>query len=168
MYILTTVILTTEAPSFTIFPEDVEVDEPLKPATFNCKADGTPPPQIKWYKDDLLILDSAKQEGSQFHITTEGALVFKGKRYHVTREGSLIIFDPRSEDEASYKCVAENGLGSVDYKVALFLDLSKRRRHAKLSNNIHRYVSLVARALDLYVEDGLSPGRTYNNCLRSF
>ena len=118
-------IINAERPTFVLYPEDVDVTEPLKTAIFTCKAEGKPKPRITWYKEDLLIQGPASDKQSQFHITTNGALVYTGKRYHVTNEGSLIIVDPVSEDEGSLKCVAENSLGRVSHKVTLYLDMSK-------------------------------------------
>lgn len=51
--------------------------------------------------------------------------MFMGKRYHITREGSLIIFEPRVEDEGTYKCEAENELGKVSYEVSLYVEMSE-------------------------------------------
>lgn len=110
-------------PQFTIYPSPVDAREPQKPVVFKCRAKGSPTPQIKWFKDGLLILGTPEE--SRFHITIEGALVFMGKRFHVTREGSLIIFDPRVEDEGTYKCTAENELGKVSYDVSLYVEMSE-------------------------------------------
>ena len=110
-------------PQFTTYPSPVDAREPQKPVVFKCRAKGSPTPQIKWFKDGLLILGTPEE--SRFHITIEGALVFMGKRFHVTREGSLIIFDPRMEDEGTYKCAAENELGKVSYDVSLYVEMSE-------------------------------------------
>ena len=110
-------------PLFTVYPEPIDATEPQKPVVFKCKAKGTPAPVIKWYKDGLLILGTPEE--SRFHITIEGSLVFMGKRYHITREGSLVIFDPRVEDEGTYKCEAENALGKVSYEVSLYVEMSE-------------------------------------------
>jgi len=111
-------------PQFTIYPSPVDAREPQKPVVFKCRAKGSPTPQIKWFKDGLLILGTPEE--SRFHITIEGALVFMGKRFHVTREGSLIIFDPRVEDEGTYKCTAENELGKVSYDVSLYVEMNAK------------------------------------------
>ena len=108
---------------FTTYPTPVDVTEPQKPVLLKCRAKGSPQPQIKWFKDELLILGTPEE--SRFHITIEGSLVYMGKRYHVTREGSLIIFDPRVEDEGTYTCKAENELGQVSYGVSLYIEMSK-------------------------------------------
>ena len=110
-------------PLFTTYPSPVDAREPQKPVVFKCRAKGSPTPEIKWYKDGLLILGTPEE--SRFHITIEGALVFMGKRYHVTREGSLVIFDPRVEDEGTYTCTAENVLGKVSYDVSLYVEMSE-------------------------------------------
>ena len=47
------------------------------------------------------------------------------KRYHITREGSLVIFEPRVEDEGTYKCEAANELGKVSYEVSLYVEMSE-------------------------------------------
>ena len=108
---------------FATYPSPVEAREPQKPAVFKCRAKGSPTPEIKWYKDGLLILGTPEE--SRYHITIEGALVFMGKRYHVTREGSLVIFDPRVEDEGKFTCTAENELGKVSYDVSLYVEMSE-------------------------------------------
>ena len=110
-------------PQFTTYPSPVDAREPQRPVVFKCRAKGSPTPQIKWFKDGLLILGTPEE--SRFHITIEGALVFMGKRFHVTREGSLIIFDPRVEDEGTYQCMAENKLGKVFYDVSLYVEMSE-------------------------------------------
>jgi len=79
---------------------------------------------MTWFKDNYEIRATA-EESSQFHITTEVALVFLGKRHYITREGSLIILNPRKEDEGSYTCVAENSLGKESYRISLYVDMSK-------------------------------------------
>lgn len=66
-------------------------------------------------------------EESRFHITIEGSLVFMGKRFHITQEGSLVIFEPRVEDEGTYKCEAANELGKVSYEVSLYVEMSEFR-----------------------------------------
>ena len=110
-------------PQFTTYPEPVDATVPQKPVVFKCQARGSPAPAIKWFKDDLLIVGTPEE--SRFHITMEGSLVFMGKRYHITREGSLVIFDPRVEDEGTYKCQAENALGQVSYGVSLYVEMGK-------------------------------------------
>ena len=110
-------------PLFTTYPEPTDATEPQKPVVLKCQAKGNPAPAIKWYKDGLLIIGTPEE--SRFHITMEGSLVFMGKRYHITREGYLIIFEPRVEDEGTYKCEAENELGKVSYEVSLYVEMSE-------------------------------------------
>lgn len=114
---------TTARPSFTILPDALDLDEPTEPVIFKCSAKGIPTPKITWFKDNLEI--RVASEDSQFHITSEGALVFVGKRHHITREGHLIILNPREEDEGSYTCVARNSLGKESYSINLNVDMSK-------------------------------------------
>lgn len=111
-------------PLFTTYPEPFDATEPQKPAVFKCQARGSPTPFIKWYKDGLLIVGTPEE--SRFHITMEGSLVFMGRRFHITREGTLVIFEPRVEDEGSYKCEAENELGKVSYEVSLYVEMSAK------------------------------------------
>lgn len=111
-------------PSFTTYPEPVDAREPQKPVVFQCKANGSPTPLIRWYKDGLLIVGTPEE--SRFHITMEGSLMFMGRRYHITREGSLVIFEPRVEDEGTYKCEAENALGKVSYEVGLYVEMGAK------------------------------------------
>jgi len=111
-------------PLFTTYPEPTDATEPQKPVVLKCQAKGNPAPAIKWYKDGLLIIGTPEE--SRFHITMEGSLVFMGKRYHITREGYLIIFEPRVEDEGTYKCEAENELGKVSYEVSLYVEMSAK------------------------------------------
>ena len=113
----------SDRPQFTTYPEPADATEPQKPVVFKCRARGSPAPTINWFKDGLLILGTPEE--SRFHITMEGSLVFMGKRYHITREGSLIIFDPRVEDEGTYKCQAENAMGKISYEVSLYVEMSK-------------------------------------------
>lgn len=110
-------------PSFTILPTSMDLEEPQEPVIFKCTATGTPTPTITWLKDGLEI--HVVSEDSQFHVTSEGALVFVGKRHHITKEGHLIILNPREEDEGSYTCKARNSLGEESYRINLYVDMSE-------------------------------------------
>ncbi|KAK3710386.1 hypothetical protein QZH41_012306, partial [Actinostola sp. cb2023] len=112
-------------PTFTILPDAVDLEEPLKPVIFKCSATGIPPPKITWFKDNLEIR-VASEDSSQFHITSDGALVYLGKRHHITREGHLIILNPREEDEGEYSCVAQNSLGKNTFRINLYVDMSSK------------------------------------------
>lgn len=111
-------------PQFTVYPLAVDATEPLKPVVLKCQAKGTPTPEIKWYKESLLIVGSPEE--SRLQITMEGSLVFMGKRFHITKEGSLIILDPRVEDEGTYTCSAENDLGKISYDVSLYIETNSK------------------------------------------
>ena len=96
-------------------PKLQEINEPLRPAVFNCQAKGIPEPTIIWKKGDKVIGNT--------HRGNE--LVYKGKRFHVTMEGSLIIFNPQTDDEDIYVCIARNAIGSTLQQTNLYVDLSK-------------------------------------------
>lgn len=63
---------------------------------FTCMVFGTPTPNIEWYKDDEFLQESSK-------------IKFESKDgYH-----SLILRDITFQDEAEYKALARNPLGTA-------------------------------------------------------
>lgn len=80
-----------EVPRITEHPLDVMVPR-HEPTTLNCKAEGSPTPEIQWYKDgELLTLES----GSHRMALPAGGLFFLrvSKRYI---ENTIIICWPRN------------------------------------------------------------------------
>ena len=62
-------------PRLTEHPEDQLVAE-NEPARLNCKAEGTPPPIISWYKDGQELETLFDNPSSQLLILPDGELFF--------------------------------------------------------------------------------------------
>ena len=75
-------------------------------AKFQCRVFGKPAPEIEWYKDDTLIEDNA--EGISFD-TEDGCEI-------------LIIRDASPSDEAEYKVLARNPLGTATSSAELLVE----------------------------------------------
>ena len=75
-------------------------------AKFQCRVFGKPTPEIEWYKDDTLIEDNA--EGISFD-KEDGCEI-------------LIIRDASPTDEAEYKVLARNPLGTATSSAELLVE----------------------------------------------
>jgi hypothetical protein len=84
-------------------PAEVKEGETAK---FQCRVFGKPLTEIEWYKDDTLIEDDA--EGISFE--TRDA-------YEI-----LIIRDASPSDEAEYKVLARNPLGTATSSAELLVE----------------------------------------------
>ncbi|XP_038669258.1 immunoglobulin superfamily DCC subclass member 4 isoform X2 [Scyliorhinus canicula] len=77
-------------PMITQFPETISRIR-ASTARFACKADGEPPPRIRWLKNGEDIMSNG--------------------RVKIQNSGSLVINQIGLEDAAYYQCIAENRLG---------------------------------------------------------
>lgn len=84
--------------------EDVYLSGPGKTAQFTCDVDGTPKPEILWFKNGNEIASSEK--------------FVKVGEY-------LFILNAGQEDSGNYKCIARNQLGEeVTQKASLVVGRS--------------------------------------------
>ncbi|VDD82880.1 unnamed protein product [Mesocestoides corti] len=97
-------------PSFTITPSDTTVAEGEK-AVFNCQANGSPRPYIRWVHNGEYFL---------FPDFRSPHLVGK-PRVFVDHEGSLVVTSARKSDEGKYECRASHKTGMVRSSANLFV-----------------------------------------------
>ncbi|XP_063590667.1 roundabout homolog 2-like [Penaeus indicus] len=89
------------SPRITEHPTDITVPR-NEPATLNCKAEGKPPPVVRWYKDGQLVRTSPGDPKSQRVLLPTGSLFF------------LRVVHGKKEDDAGvYWCQASNEVGTV-------------------------------------------------------
>ncbi|NXW44878.1 OBSCN protein, partial [Nyctiprogne leucopyga] len=74
-------------------------------AQFTCTVEGAPRPQIRWYKDGLLLKDTSKYQ--TFSEPRSGIIV-------------LVIKNPSNEDMGHYECELMNRLGSAKSGAELY------------------------------------------------
>ncbi|XP_009082964.1 PREDICTED: obscurin, partial [Acanthisitta chloris] len=74
-------------------------------AQFTCTVEGAPRPQIRWYKDGVLLKDSSKYQ--TFSEPRSGMLV-------------LVVKNPSNEDMGHYECELTNRLGSAKSGAELY------------------------------------------------
>ncbi|NWX45647.1 OBSCN protein, partial [Steatornis caripensis] len=74
-------------------------------AQFTCTVEGAPRPQIRWYKDGLLLKDSNKYQ--TFSEPRSGIIV-------------LVVKNPSDEDMGHYECELVNRLGSAKSGAELY------------------------------------------------
>lgn len=87
-------------PRFTMTPEDVVYVSLGDPIILSCLAEGTPVPEILWYRDNDLV-----------HTSPSLAVANDGTE--------LRISSIRQEDIGDYTCAAKNGQGSVRHTTKL-------------------------------------------------
>jgi netrin-G3 ligand len=89
----------TDPPSITVRPRDQQV-RAGGIAAFLCKATGDPPPQLQWKKNGKRL--SGTQSRYLVHEYPAGG-------------AALLRIEPvrTARDDASYECVAENGVGDA-------------------------------------------------------
>ncbi|XP_046649399.1 protein turtle-like isoform X4 [Daphnia pulicaria] len=87
-------------PRFTMTPEDVVYVSLGDPIILSCLAEGTPIPEILWYRDNELV-----------HTSPSLAVANDGTE--------LRISSIRQEDIGDYTCAAKNGQGSVRHTTKL-------------------------------------------------
>lgn len=90
----------TAPPRFTMTPEDVVYVSLGDPIILSCLAEGTPIPEILWYRDNELV-----------HTSPSLAVANDGTE--------LRISSIRQEDIGDYTCAAKNGQGSVRHTTKL-------------------------------------------------
>ncbi|KFP14373.1 Obscurin, partial [Egretta garzetta] len=74
-------------------------------AQFTCTIEGAPRPQIRWYKDGLLLKDTSKYQ--TFSEPRSGIIV-------------LVVKNPSNEDMGHYECELVNRLGSAKSGAELY------------------------------------------------
>ncbi|NXK88401.1 OBSCN protein, partial [Formicarius rufipectus] len=74
-------------------------------AQFTCTVEGAPRPQIRWYKDGVLIKDTSKYQ--TFSEPRSGMVV-------------LVVKNPSNEDMGHYECELMNRLGSAKSGAELY------------------------------------------------
>ncbi|NXE13802.1 OBSCN protein, partial [Lophotis ruficrista] len=74
-------------------------------AQFTCTIEGAPSPQIRWYKDGLLLKDTSKYQ--TFSEPRSGIIV-------------LVVKNPSNEDMGHYECELVNRLGSAKSGAELY------------------------------------------------
>ncbi|XP_064495791.1 obscurin [Pseudopipra pipra] len=74
-------------------------------AQFTCTVEGAPRPQIRWYKDGVLIKDTSKYQA--FSEPRSGIVV-------------LVVKNPSNEDMGHYECELMNRLGSAKSGAELY------------------------------------------------
>uniref|UniRef100_A0A8B9EX33 Obscurin n=1 Tax=Amazona collaria TaxID=241587 RepID=A0A8B9EX33_9PSIT len=86
-------------------------------AQFTCTIEGAPRPQIRWYKDGVLLKDTSKYQ--TFSEPRSGMVV-------------LVVKNPSNEDMGHYECELVNRLGSAKSGAELYhhsaAALTKERR----------------------------------------
>ena len=73
-----------------------------EPLTLNCKADGIPEPEIKWYRDGHLVPTAPSSPKSHRVILPAGSLFFL-----------RVIQSKKEQDGGTYWCEATNVVGSA-------------------------------------------------------
>ncbi|KAG4079367.1 hypothetical protein HA402_008059 [Bradysia odoriphaga] len=89
-------------PRFSVTPEDIVYVNLGDSIILNCQADGTPTPEILWYKDANPVDPS-----STVGIFNDGT--------------ELRISSIRSEDIGDYTCIARNGEGQVSHTARVII-----------------------------------------------
>ncbi|NWW74891.1 OBSCN protein, partial [Climacteris rufus] len=74
-------------------------------AQFTCTVEGAPRPQIRWYKDGVLLKDTSKYQ--TFSEPRSGIVV-------------LVVKNPSNEDMGHYECELTNRLGSAKSGAELY------------------------------------------------
>ncbi|NXG40945.1 OBSCN protein, partial [Psilopogon haemacephalus] len=74
-------------------------------AQFTCTVEGAPRPQIRWYKDGVLLKDTSKYQ--TFSEPRSGIIV-------------LVVKNPSNEDMGHYECELMNRLGSAKSGAELY------------------------------------------------
>jgi roundabout axon guidance receptor 2 len=94
------------SPHITEHPTSMTVPK-NEPLTLNCKADGIPEPEIKWYKNGILVPTAPKNPESHRVILPTGSLFFL-----------RVIQNKKEHDGGTYWCEATNKVGSARSKNA--------------------------------------------------
>ena len=96
-------------PKISMRPKDKDVSSGSE-ARFSCNASGSPQPEIEWFFEDELLLDSPKHKLS----TTDDS-------------STLVIADVSTRDIGDYKVVAKNPKGANETSFSLSVDGLNRR-----------------------------------------
>jgi len=89
-------------PRFSVTPEDVIYVNLGDAIILNCQAEGTPTPEILWYKDANPVEPSAT-----IGIFNDGT--------------ELRISNIRHEDIGDYTCIARNGEGQISHTARVII-----------------------------------------------
>ncbi|XP_004708703.1 immunoglobulin superfamily member 10 [Echinops telfairi] len=114
--------------------------------SFDCRAEGTPAPQITWLMPDNLVLQAP----------------YHGSRVSVHRNGTLEIRNVRPSDAAEFVCVARNAGGESTWVVRLqVLEMLRRPTFRNPRNQVVVAQLGRATALDCWVEGNPPPRVTW-------
>ena len=94
------------APRITVKPNLQQLDNGNK-LLFQCEIEASPKPEIKWYKENNLIVESNRMKSK---IQEKSAKTFLL---------NLEIDNLTSDDSGQYKVIAKNFLGEVSASIAL-------------------------------------------------
>ena len=97
-----------------------------EPLTLNCKAEGIPEPEIRWYKDGRLVPTAPNSPKSHRVILPAGSLFFL-----------RVIQSKKEHDGGVYWCEAKNKVGTVRSRNAT---LEVAGRHAAQIIILQRYI----------------------------
>ena len=94
------------SPHITEHPTSMTVPK-NEPLTLNCKAEGIPEPEIKWFKDGIEVPTAPSNPESHRVILPTGSLFFL-----------RVIQNKKEHDGGNYWCEATNKVGSARSKNA--------------------------------------------------
>jgi hypothetical protein len=94
------------APRITVKPSLQQLDNGNK-LKFSCEIEASPKPEIKWYKENTLIVDSDRLKSNMEDKDSKNFIL------------NLEIDNLTSDDSGQYKVVAKNFLGEVSASIAL-------------------------------------------------
>ena len=107
------------SPHITEHPTSMHVPK-NEPLTLNCKAEGIPEPEIKWYKEGKLVPTAPTSPKSHRVILPAGSLFFL-----------RVIQSKKEHDGGTYWCEAKNIVGTARSRNAT-LDVAGKKRLKKI------------------------------------
>lgn len=108
------------SPHITEHPTSMTVPK-NEPLTLNCKADGIPEPEIKWFKDGIEVPTAPSNPESHRVILPTGSLFFL-----------RVIQNKKEHDGGNYWCEATNKVGTARSKNATLEVAGKLLEHPSI------------------------------------